>query len=245
MVIQSKYSDYYDSGMAMGQDKNIYFKRTRELFKYSDNKFEKLENITIQLDSNIDITRNILFFCGKIYLFYTVDFYSRPDVLISFTQPTSFSTNDYLIKRKTFFNKEEIKDYYKDIKEKKEVNKIYNYFFKNNRVESLFLFPTDSFGKRFSFTDEYKLIISNCEELNQPIVIFHNGYFITNERLSDTGIIGHPDFQNPLLVFQRLSQYLSNELGYANKEMIEIEDKEKIKKHGFNKYSFRKPKEKK
>jgi hypothetical protein len=65
----------------------------------------------------------------------------------------------------------------------------------------------------------------------------NNRSLLLNPRLSDYNF---QSIKDPYTAYQDIYMYISGVLGINQKELIEISDKNRIEKHGFDKWSFRK-----
>jgi hypothetical protein len=99
--------------------------------------------------------------------------------------------------------------------------------------------------------------INIFREINAPVFVYDSALVIKNDdygRKLNLGVF----IINPILkdyefykiidtftAFQEISMFLGGVLGRGEKEIIEVDDKYKIKQHGFDKWSFRKEPENK
>jgi hypothetical protein len=65
-------------------------------------------------------------------------------------------------------------------------------------------------------------------------------WFINPDCLKD---VGFPKLMDPYTLFQELDMWISGVLGLEGRPMVEVSNDTKIHKHGFDRFSFRKPKQ--
>ena len=236
MYIISKKKDYYDGVVGtIGIDKTIIYER--ELVELTDNqklpkpfkynRFDENKSLINLCNVHIDdkkttkyndVSGFIVGFCGKLYLGWKFKYKVMEwDAIIGSHKP--------IIKTDIIYGYENAKKYLKFDYWRSNLDNDFEYF---KNYESIELF----------------------RGFNSPIFIFD--YNSITPKIQKSLII------NPILkdyefykvidaftAFTELQMFISGVLGTGEKEMIEIEDKYKIKKHGFNKWSFRKEPQKK
>jgi len=92
---------------------------------------------------------------------------------------------------------------------------------------------------------------SSCV-LSEKIIDYHFDIkipyiYIDNKKLIYNPVLKDIEFYkviDSVTAFQEVSMFISGVLGGNSPEMVQLEDKELIQKHGFNKLSFRKEKQK-
>lgn len=234
MYIISKFKDYYDGVVGtMGIDKTLVYER--KTIEIKDNKkmlkefrgFRNWNNIHKNHFLNIGYADTkskkyennnffIVGFCGKLYLGWKFEY-----------------------KVKEWNNRKIIEVIKTDI--------IYGYENAKKYLKTNFW--------RSNLNDDVEYVmkydpINMFRELNAPIFIYDSDR--RSPRKSDIMII------NPILkewefykiidsftAFQEISMFIGGVLGIGEKEIIEIEDKYRIAKHGFDKWSFRREPSKK
>ena len=234
MYIISKFKDYYDGVVGtMGIDKTLVYER--KTIEIKDNKkmlkefrgFRNWNNIHKNHFLNIGYADTkskkyennnffIVGFCGKLYLGWKFEY-----------------------KVKEWNNRKIIEVIKTDI--------IYGYENAKKYLKTNFW--------RSNLNDDVEYVmkydpINMFRELNAPIFIYDSDR--RSPRKSDIMII------NPILkewefykvmdsfaAFQEISMFIGGVLGIDEKEIIEIEDKYRIAKHGFDKWSFRREPSKK
>jgi len=250
MKIISKFHDYYDIALAQGRDDSIIYLREEKedkfLFKYEDTSY--LSSIYKEMPY-ID-TYNAYYnysgkkmcfigFCGKMYPYLTFK-YKPKDSLITIER-ILYNSNDVM----NFFT---VCDYKKELEnfmfpKKEKLNKW-------NRQDK---FNENTFDK---YIDKYSGK-AGCEDIflkyKVPIFIIELDYYYKRiwggKHIFDEGkIILNPCLKdieffrivNPYIAFQEIEMFLSGVLGFPAPPMVEITDKDKLTKQGFDKWSFRK-----
>lgn len=234
MYIISKFRDYYDIGTSVGVDKSIVYNRVQK--KYEGvfiKKISYLEDIRKSFDSynrfgfNNEAEIEILSFCGVCYP--VLKYVYKPKSVIS------RETTHYLYDYESIL---EIEDKYKI--------KLLSSSYKNKKHNKNLFKQFEGRRDLYSFHLEYK----------SPIILFKNFKFFWWTRKDDTvstNIIVNPVLKNlqfykimdPYTAFQEASMFITNDLVLEKKVPVEISNKDKIVKHGYNKMSFRKEKTKK
>ena len=235
MYIISKYKDYYDGVVgSVGMDKTLVYER--ETIEIEDKKkmlkeFRNFRNLNDRrknhfLNIGYADTKSkkyennnffIVGFCGKLYLGWAFEY--------------------------------KVKEWDDDGKiiEVTKTDIIYGY---ENAKEYL---KTGYWSSNLNDDVEYVMKydpINMFREINAPIFVYDSDS--RSPRKSDAMII------NPILkewefykvmdsfaAFQEISMFIGGVLGIGEKEIIEIEDKYRIAKHGFDKWSFRREPSKK
>lgn len=239
MLILSKGKDYYD-GVAgtMGVDKTIVYERNvlelddgfkfPEPFKFkkrfdykSKNPFHEIAHYNLKDESVYKKSSAfIVGFCGKLYVGW------------------KFVKENKYYRGYGYGDDRETLEITYDINEAKE-------HLKDDRWAG-------------NLTDDYKYIIQYdpievFRDINAPIFIFDfnphleekrywcKPRFTINPNLKEYGFYKAID---AFTAFQEIQMFISGVLGVGEKDIIVIDDKHKIKAHGFDKWSFRKePKE--
>jgi len=239
MYIISKRKDYYD-GVAgsMGIDKTIVYERTPvKIENQKEMPKEFHGNLLWNRDYNnhflnlgySDIEEHckkyekakffLVGFCGKLYLGWRLQYTVK-----EYDEEKNVMTE--VLKVDIIYGYENVKEYVK------------GNWWKHNIEDDI------EYVKHYDPINIFR-------EINAPVFVYDNdaviiygeygrrlnsGIFIINPILKDYEFYKVLDtFQT----FQELSMFLGGVLGRGEKEMIEIEDKYKIKKHGFDKWSFR------
>ncbi len=254
MRIFSKFHDYYDKALSYGIDPNVIYERKEEEITESLKKQPDLYDRLSKIDSEIFdfrvnkidsselkiISKHIVLFCGKIYFCIEVQY--------------TIKTYD---------------DYYKHIVSKVATEFIYTFdafekvITKHSKINLENNLRSDIFSiekvkvmtarKRFKLLfDKQGTVSDNVSalhfELDAPIIeITHNPVYFykgkdrvfKNKRLKDLEFY---KIVSPFEAFQELSMFIGGVMGGKSPIMIEVADKDRIAKHGFDKFSFRKEK---
>lgn len=238
MIINSNFRDYYDCIAASGVDNTIVYNRYTKFISHNleFKDFINDQNTTQYIFRNrlyYDkvLTPVIIGFCGKTYLIYRAFYDGHNTKWLH-----SFSDFDDFVKE--HYTEQQLKKYNITIKKNN-----YWYFVLNKRKI------------RESFIEIPKLFEGLFVEHNTPIfaVGYENTlhdlkYTIDNRGRNYLGVSLNPtlskfQFQkviDPYTAFQEISMYISGVLGVGKPDLIEVSDKTKIEKAGFdNKISFR------
>lgn len=242
MRIISKFKDYYDSVQSYGQDKSlVYIRNTEEIRMFNsqnindpNKKFDAIKEKCLDTESHElkgfswggQYKFGFVGFCGNYFPFVVHERYENSDPL---AQGKYYY--DY------FYDSESLRD---------ELNKT-NYF-KTEGVpkkwekkkkpvkEYIDMFNRKPANKFFDIFVEYKI----------PVFAYYDDYLIGRDS-------GYKFFFNPQLsklqfykvkqpyqAFQEIEQFMSGVLGVNAPVMVELSDKERTVKAGFDKWSFRK-----
>jgi len=234
MRIISNFKDYYDSVQLYGTDKTkVYNRETTSYDEHSkeysylnshiskllNNKFYLNQlhnkcNTKYKIDKNVFCYNHvILFFCGKIFSLTIYSVYDKLHVL-----KTIDELNNVLL---TYGDKE-LKNKWLKIKN-------YSFYFSSMRDEY-----TDFFNiKANKQTEElFHKIGSPCfciDLLTKSLIV--------NPMLKDLEFY---TIKDSFTAYQELMMYIDSILAGPKKPIIEISDKIKAEKHGYDKWSFRK-----
>lgn len=240
MYIISKHKDYYDGvSQTMGIDKTIVFERHQKTLEDSKNfpkpfnnerrrwydigPFYELSRFNIDKKHKkkySDVSPFIIGFCGKLYIGWKfIKKCENGEKNINFDIIYDLNIVKKYIEEKTFFN----------------------------NIDNVI-------GEILSYDP-----INVFREINAPYFVFDSEIDVKTIMNGNNNTvrlnIGKKKFTiNPILkeyefykvfdsytAFQEIQMFITGVLGNKEKEIIEIEDKYKIKQHGFNKWSFRKP----
>jgi hypothetical protein len=246
MRIISKFKDYYDGAMGLGMDTSVLFMRQKPETLEEEGLDKRKEvpkayksicpNISISSyftkDFQVSFCPVSIYFCGKVYRGLRV-----------LVKSGSFSTSSTLYD-KTFYSLDQFISFME--------------FHKFNIVDTrgrglennLFKRPTvkKDLEKFFQGTyDDRDFVEQRIREKTvialysvNPFTYFWDRFtheVVLNPKLSDYEFYRvHPAPQ----AYQEIEMYISGVLGEANKEPINISDKDRIYQHGFNERSFRK-----
>lgn len=242
MKIISNFRDYYDSILLYGTDpKLLYYRNTDEIkfnlldiyeknkinvphiFKF-DNDFPYNRGVDY-FNKKINIATNYfyIFFCGKLYI----------GIYTTLTDLEKFNCSCYDDYVFNFIH------YSVESLSKWIINKLGNEI-KNNKEYIKYI---------KDITNELTYLYSNIKISNNLFIKFNTPIFLI-DKFAWEDIIINPqlksyDFmkvKNPFEAFQEISEYIGNIFGVPGNKIININDRSKIIKHGFDKWSFRKMK---
>lgn len=240
MRLYSKFHDYYDTAIGYGIDPNIVYSRKTIEYDHYSNIGKQIED-TLNTEKifrqlylsckNIDITNMIIvLFCGKLFTGLeltknTEPFSYRDDVeycydietVEKFFKKHSVDINETKEKRQSYFRKR-----YKSNK-----RTIIDFFDENKQIDD-----NKYFDLHF-LVDSPIILLKRDEEGEKPPIII-------NPKLNDFQFYRCVD---SFSTFQEISMFISGVMGGKIPSMIEIKDEDKIVKHGFDKFSFRRLKE--
>lgn len=236
MRIISKFNDYYDSAMGYGIDKTVIYNRfstefpddsaelikiKRHLDPFRSGVFTGLLTLNSWLNSvdNLEVrNRFILFFCGK------------PHVGIHLSSNYD-RHGQWNIKEKHCYSLEHAEMFIDEHKERIRL--------KEKEIKVL-LGKIDKFFRKYG--NQKKSNFNDLHfELDCPVVCVNSNMrhasIVTNPSLKDMEFYRVTD---PFTAFQELSMYISGVMGGRSPRMVEISNDDRIAKHGFDKWSFRK-----
>ena len=218
MRIIAKNSDYYDPIMRMGMDmETVYVRETKNV--ELDRKYQ-LEYLASKSSSSTHISYRVHFgllgYCGYIFKIYIVD-----ESLRSALPPSS---------RRIFYKYEEFKAY----------------MFERG-LGSKYDFSTSRWwpGTYQKFDEQdTKALVSLFHEYNTPLFLISSENRDGKKQQITLGpILKDLEFQkqkDPYTAYQDIFGYVAGHLTRPENTMVKISDKDKIHKHGFDKWSFRK-----
>lgn len=236
MKLISSFRDYYDSISHQYLDKEILFIRDQKTVSFSRKEADKFPTVTYSgirnpvgvNNSTVDLgmRAEIIGFCGKLYPVIVVEKKlqeNQPRKIISAIYTLSdfeqfVETEELSIAKRAF--RWTWADGY-DFGYLSEVKEFFESRTNNQNLESKFL------------------------ELNVPYFVYRQRgvgsrdyQIVTNPILKDYRFVSVKD---PFTAHQEIYQFVSGFLKQPQNEMVNISDKDKIHKHGFDKWSFRKP----
>jgi len=240
MRIISKFYDYYDSAQAMGQDKSIIYLRKKEEVKNFKNIPHVLLNFLKELpdynhymrSDDISIRPFLVFFCGDVYLGYCLSNLKDPS-----KRYMADSVDDiyvYNLKALEDVIEKYDKDLFKEFldKKKKPLYKAWRPWprFNHDNLEEIF--------KEFA---NKKIDIGVHLDEKAPILLLYkknrNHVYIRNPILKDVQFVKKMDVYT---TFQKIAMFIGGVVSGTFPPTVEISEKERIKKQGFDKWSFRK-----
>jgi hypothetical protein len=237
MKIISNFKDYYDSVIAYGTDPLIYYQRKQYYLKPTsipkfkppigdEISFNFMETWELREErkraklEDFSITIKPIYFCGAVYLRFEIKSFSwmgERELDEIFYSIEDFSK--ILAKNEKFSNYLNLKSY--------------SYYLSRvlKRVEKI---------REFKVTDDFFINVKS------PIFTLEK----SSETDFKTMILANPmlrtlNFQkakNPFQAFQEISMYIGNIFGMPGNPTVDVSDKTKIAKFGFDEWSFRKEK---
>jgi len=244
MRIISKFKDYYDSALAFGQDKSVVFVRDQQELDLKQSPYDLLNQHSpkVQLeykkkkDTEMFFGPVVIVFCGKTYRGMMV---RRVTQLEPAKRVYGFTDTEL----KVFFSAEELEAYLAE----------YEMIIKD---ETRYAWMVDKSVKVREFlgaqgtTELMDYCIANrfvTLTYNESIPDSYNWRQVNTKSWVANGNIGNLNFFkvfDPFSAYQELDMFISGTLPQSTAMPIEISDKDRIAQHGFDKHSFRKPKQK-
>ena len=241
MIIVSKFHDYYDRAMSYGIDKRLRFIRKLCVI---ENLFEMPENLTEMLKGLPDIYSHwnnynqlsirpfIVILCGQVHLGY--HFYNLKDP--SYKHRISYPTDPDIYVYELFslekvlkkYDKEEYERFIK--KRERKISSIFGASFSHESMEEIF--------KRF---ENKKIDIGLHLDEESPILFI--GHKNRNTIYKKNPILREIQFYkkvNAFTAFQNISVFIGGVVSKSFPPTVELSEKERIGKAGFDKWSFRK-----
>jgi hypothetical protein len=246
MLIISKFKDYYDGVVGTtGIDKTIVYNRESKEFNPKDKDYPKFLFNSYSLRKKLDINPII-----------DLTPYSSPFL----KKDIVYKTYQYFVIG--FCGKQYIgfKLFYRDYIDNNEIK--YDIIYGYDNIANYLDMTKKSYHNNNNFEERYNKIINFdyidiFREFNIPIFVYEDsvGFSIFNKPIKKT----HINFKfiiNPILkdyefykvfdtyqTFQEISMFLGGVLGNNGKDIVEVDNKTKILKYGFDlKTSFRKDK---
>jgi len=231
MKIISNYKDYYDGCQKYGIDTTIQYIRKEQNIDLLGKDLNLPTSQQLSLGrtfyNNFIKSVSIIGFCGKLYPYFTfINEQNVNDIHII------NNIKDMCIFIETHLKKEEIKSFYEEKKHsyfRHGLDLLYD--FTHNMVNNYFNTYSGSEDSLDLF-DKYKVPIFKVEQKERE------KYTLTlNPNLKELNFMKLID---PFTAYQEIEMFISGVIGVQNPELIQISDKYKIEKKGFDKWSFRK-----
>lgn len=231
MKIISRFRDYYDGISAQYLDTEILYFRKTQWPKFTPNELKyfrtfHLNQWDLKLDwMNYDIEEKLIGFCGMIYkvvVIATKDL--KKEVLhafYSFDEVAKFYLSNHLDPDPF------------DLRGRK-----YKRFF---LVESNPKRQLREIKHFFEVNIDYSRINGFFEKYQVPVFVLHSTKYPELE-IETNPVLRHLQFQrikDPFTAHQEIYQFVSSKLHQPENPMVQISDKDKLHKHGFDKFSFR------
>ena len=176
-------------------------------------------SVNFRGNSGLELKASILGFCGKLYPVVQIkQSYPLPDLVKSYYSLEDFKNSVY--GQSIDWNKK---------KKRTWGFRWFSYGFLD--VEDLDTFFSQDLSKLSNLFSKYNCPVFLYGQWNQKYEVR------LNPTLKDLEFF---KVQNPFTCFQELSMYIGGVLKQPDRPMVEITDKDRISKHGFDKYSFRK-----
>ncbi len=224
MRIISKFHDYYDSVQNMGIDTTCIYVRELKEYTFIQKGVDWRDKNTVRearlgrghSNTFYDCSTFLIGFCGSIF----------PGIRVTeMWSPYKKTTSD-----KFFYSKEELNSFRETLSKEK----------KNDIITGKFSYWNH---RGDFFNDSWNNYKENFIHYKVPIFIVEQPYGQNELFLRLNANLKDHDFQkikDPYTAYQEIYQYISGVLGTNSPKTIEIQDKDKIIKRGFDKWSFRK-----
>ena len=222
MRIISKFNDYYDTSVTMVDIKNMYIRDKKEIEISERNRFVNDTDETISKCLGAKCIIRQVFFCGKYYFYLTTsdEYYFCADKG-KYVEPEEQDRVVYRDFDQVRLQAEKLKVKHSVIKRA------------SRAWDSISVAPFD--------------MIDLNKKHNTPVILLeHRGWrhvdhaIILNAELKS---IGFQCIVDPWSAFQEIERYMANDLAEDKNPPVNIEDKHRIKAHGYNDGSFRKAKD--
>ena len=225
MKIISKFKDYYDTVSHQYLDKEILYLREQKLLDISSKDSKKLPTVGkniyshyhhMRLKNDFEIDAEIIGFCGTLY----------PLIIIK-----TLITDELNI----FYNFNDLKTFVTQMK--------------ISFIDGKIRWSWRDYD--FDYLSEYKRFFENKEkneELEKTFVTHQTPCFLYREVdnrkrvITMNPMLKKYDFmkvKDPYLAHTEIYQFITGILNQPTRPMVQLSDKDKIHKHGFDKWSFR------
>lgn len=211
MRIISNFHDYYDVVMKTGMDRNVVYIRNEKTVEL--NKKYQLDWLHSHIGSHTTVHMHFLGYCGQIFKVFQVEYHQA-----------------FGVARHFFYSYEE---------------------FKNFMISNKFGNERDFFKRRWWPSAYYRMQEYDTKPLLELFHLHqHPLFLITSRRYTGQSprLILSPTLRrlqfykvkDTYTTYQDIFQFTSGVLNTRENDMVKISDKDKIHKHGFDKWSFRK-----
>ena len=249
MRIFSKFHDYYDKALGYGIDPAVTYERKEEeiteLIKKQYGMIDKIEKVHADVfDFRIEKinspelkieAKTIVLFCGRIYLCIKIGYKVKDYPLEKYVTEFIY-TFDAFEKAITLHSKINLE------------HGITTGLFDGTKSKLV------TIARRFKMLFEKQGIVSDIVtelhfELDAPIIVIdYDLIYAYSKKIKayKNRCLKNMDFYkivDPFTAFQELSMFIGGVMGGKSPIMIEVADKDRIAKHGFDKFSFRKEKQ--
>lgn len=243
MLIISKTRDYYDGVARQGVDKSIVYKRLEVvhedallLQRYGSFEFENTythRGVQVYEKGR----KHIILFCGQLYNYYTAEYTTYNNDLEKTKNVTKIVVPTY----------DKVKEYarnYFGAPNPKRWHSWNSGVGKIGLVEEINRLDFDAMHRQY---ESPVLSIVNAPANRNHVkgyAPYDRQWFdvVANPNLGEAHFV---NFVDPYSAHQEIAMYLSGVMGVGEAEIVTLTDKDKIAKHGMDKWSFRKmPQEK-
>jgi hypothetical protein len=224
MKIISKFRDYYDNVSHQYLDKEILFLRKNKIEQVSKAELKKLPRISYFEVSHVGVNYRlyleIICFCGV----------SIPVITVREVNPKNNI-------KSCFYDLGQLEDYFAEWGYPLQFHKTdwRNYSYEHMMKE---------FKLFFSNREYFASLENYYRHWNSPYFIFRcNFYSKNNSEFEINPLLKDYNFaklRDPFTAHQEIYMFVSSMLKQPVRPMVEISDKDKIHKYGFDKFSFRK-----
>lgn len=239
MIIISKFHDFYDSGMSYGIDKTLrYIRKTEEIDQLREtpkNLIEILRDLPDVYDiwdknfHDFSARPFIIILCGKVHLGYhcfNLKDFSKKNGSLFLTVPDIYVYDLLSLERV-------MKKYHADG---------YDRFYEKSRYSfNRISFKHEDIGKAFEEFKEKEIDIGFHIDEKAPVMYLgHKGrnfFYVKNPLLRELQFYKK---KNAFQVFQEISMFVGGVASKIFPPTVELSEKDRIEKSGFDKWSFRK-----
>ena len=226
MKIISKFKDYYDTVSHQYLDKEVLYVRDTVIHKLKDRVvILSSDTKTNKENTHFSFYFEYIGFCGEVYPVIQVKYFNKD-------QQKEIHVGLY--------NSEEVYGFFQQHGLKIEINKYYyrylNSISLNTRAIEEFFKDRESAERLMQFFSKYNtpVFILRRQDGNQVVEV--------NPQLKPYYFSRVKD---PFTAHQDLYRYITSVMIKPDRPMVQLTDKDRIAKHGFDKFSFRKEKSKK
>jgi hypothetical protein len=241
MRIISKFKDYYDGALRFGQDSTIVFVRDNQ---HLDPKLPEYEVLRKELPrfnigtktkgkTTISFSPVVAVFCGKTYRGFKLKRTTAGE--------PPFGIAD--VEVKVFYNLPELEAYLALYEMKIAADRRYFWQVERNGLNLQEFLGAQGTTELMDFCIANRFVTLTYSE-RSDYDYNHSSpreYWSANGKMSDVQFFKVFDAYS---CYQELDMFISGTLPQSTAMPIEIADKDRIAQHGFDKYSFRKPKQK-
>lgn len=243
MRIISKHKDYYDRAMQHGQDQSVVFVRDNQDVEFALQPKNIRDALRPSLHANskdnkkgttVSFKAFIVVFCGKLY---------RGVHINRKTKDLNKVFDLGIEEQKAFYDYAELSDYLGQYDLKLSEEASYRMYASDRIIENC-----KSYLSRQGTNELYDFAIENrYVVLTSADADWSDRYNYKREiTLTANGFLDKFQFyrvMDAFTTYQEIDMFVSGTLPQSTAMPITISDKDRIQQHGFDKYSFRKPKQ--